>query len=361
MTDKSNASKNTTTSIESLSDMVNELPVRAEELKAKFAAGAVPLEGDYVKLIDAIYSALTALGLDPDNRATGDGLQVNTETGKLEVKTSGAASGLTVTTNGITVDRAVIQPKLTPDSNKGYIKIDGNNTIGIDSLDFGITSGEWVNVVGKGVNTQSINRQHLMVHGQQFTLTSLLNESWGHNCIELKFKPSGGIKTHEDGLEIDTSVIQPKLTAGTGITISGSTISANLQEVDIDVIPAIKMMAAIHGATHYSIHNYYLALYKSIGSAGNRTWQIYLITRLRPGDDGSFIVIPVLKASYSLEDVTIDGQFMQEVSLNKASDFSGCMIVKFPGVYESIEGKVVGIAITMGSLTRLYDSEIYKV
>lgn len=271
MTDKSNASKNTANSIESLSDMVNELPVRAEELKAKFAAGAVPLEGDYVKLIDAIYSALTALGLDPDNRATGDGLQVNTETGKLEVKTSGAVSGLTVTTNGIAVDKTVIQPKLTPDANKGYIKIDGNNTIGIDSLDFGITSSKWINVVGKGVNTQSINKQHLMVHGEQFTL----NESSGYNCIELKLKPSGGIKTHADGLEIDTSVIQPKLTAGEGITITGNTISNSQNE------NFIRSMAAMYGATYFSENIHYVALYTTaIFVGGNYTRRIYLAIKL---------------------------------------------------------------------------------
>ncbi|HEI8868279.1 TPA: hypothetical protein SLG40_003837 [Serratia odorifera] len=290
MTKKSNASKNTTTNIENLSALVNTLPGKADELKAKFAAGAVPLEGDYAKLIDAIYYALAALGLEPDNTSTGDGLQVNTTTNKLEVKnagttsgltvnssgiaikTTGATSGLTVNGSGIAVDTNIIQKKLTP-MEKGYINIDADNAISINSEPFGQENSNWINVVGKGQNTSSINKLNLMVKAEQFTLTSMTNTTWGHNCIELKLKNNGGIKSTQNGLEVDASVIQPKISVTRPLQLTGATVGLGLRDYGASHtdstyanILALKPSNAEHLTLYVNTHHFTLTDSHSIAT-----------------------------------------------------------------------------------------------
>ncbi|MBD2803828.1 hypothetical protein ID852_03640 [Xenorhabdus sp. 42] len=118
------------TNTDTLADLVKELPIKATKLQEKFAAGAIPQEGDFKDLIRTIYIALTALGLDPDSRTTGNGLQVNQATNKLEVKLATPNSGLKVTENGLAVNTSVVQPKLVNMPNSG-ISISLDNKISI--------------------------------------------------------------------------------------------------------------------------------------------------------------------------------------------------------------------------------------
>lgn len=200
MSDKSKASSNTTSDsidVETLTNMVNALPVHADELKQKFSAGAVPLEGHFRELIEAIYMALAAVGLDPDSRATGKGLQVNDN--KLEVKTTGDASGLTVGDEGVAVDIETIQPKLTMGegitqtgatiavdttiiqgklSASWGLKFSTNGkTLELDTFPFGQEAGSYIHVLNANGNGL-----HLSVLGTQFE-TETPN---GYNHLNIK-------------------------------------------------------------------------------------------------------------------------------------------------------------------------------
>ncbi|MCP1293304.1 hypothetical protein NK214_24300, partial [Chromobacterium sp. S0633] len=80
--------------------------VSSNELKAKFAARSIPLEGDFANLIDMADAGCRALGQGKGQTGPGAGLQLDTISGLLSAKTDTAA-GLSVSTSGVGINTAV--------------------------------------------------------------------------------------------------------------------------------------------------------------------------------------------------------------------------------------------------------------
>lgn len=97
------------------------------DIKAKFAAGSIPLDTDFANLIDMADCGRKAIGQSPDqsDNSVGVGLQLASDTGKLGVLAQAdgglvaastgvsvkAGSGITVDANGVSVDQSIIFPK----------------------------------------------------------------------------------------------------------------------------------------------------------------------------------------------------------------------------------------------------------
>jgi microcystin-dependent protein len=276
------------------------LPGR-DEVKGKFVAGAVPLEADYATHIDATYTALAAVGLDPDSATTGQGLQLNTATNKLEVNTATIQAKLTAT-DGVQLNTNTLSAKLHTAStnhiagviradtaglfidtgngstrkgllaqpadanrsvlglalntshcmldNTGYLGINTANvqlklsaakpltltgaTVGLGLRTYGAlhTDAAYANILA--LKPTTANELTLYANTQHFTLTTAhtvptlqINTA----NIQPKLTAGSGITINtSNNIAVNTTVIQPKLTAGSGITINSANnnIAVNL-------------------------------------------------------------------------------------------------------------------------------------
>lgn len=248
-----------------------------DEVKGKFVAGAVPLEADYATHIDATYAALAAVGLDPDSATTGHGLQLNSASNKLEVNTATIQARLTAT-NGVQLNSNTLSAKLhTASTNHqaGVIRADATGLFidtGNGSTRKGLlaqpaaTSGNDASrsVLGLALNTShclldntgylginTANVQLKLSAAKPLTLSgttvglglktygALHTDAAYANILALKPTTANELTLYANTqhftlntshsvptLQINTANIQPKLTQGNGITITGNTAIA---------------------------------------------------------------------------------------------------------------------------------------
>ncbi|MGP2966193.1 hypothetical protein [Serratia marcescens] len=530
MSESSKPSLNSTSA--SMDPGANALPGR-EEVKGKFSAGAVPLEANYAAHIDATYTALAAVGLDPDSPDTGHGLQVNTATNKLEVNTATIQARLTATdgvqlnsntlsaklhtastnhiagviradstglyidtgnastrkgllaqpagTSGNDANRSVLGLALNTShcllDNSGYLGINTANvqlklsaakpltlsgtTMGLGLNSYGalhsdaayanilalkpttasaltlyanthhftlntghsvptlqintaniqpkLTNGTGISITGNtvavnttviqpkltagtGITVNSSNNniavnttviQPKLTAGTGITINSSNNNiAVNTTVIQPKLTNGTGISITGNTVAVNTTVIQPKLTNGTGISITGNTVavnttliqpkltkgegitlSGNTISTERNATLAVKMLAAEHGATHYAINNFYIALLRYRGQdSGFALWQIYLMARIN--NSGNLISsIPSLSDNYSKSNIKIDGHENADVTQYRTNRMSVILNFMLPTSYTDLANKPLSVLIQFYNAGSwgTYDSTIYKV
>ena len=307
-----------------------------ENLTDVFVRNAVPRQDNYQLWLKQHYDMAYSLGLEKgaDGEATqGNGLTLNSDSKKLEIKPAGTTSGLMVTTAGVGV-KVKANSGLEPDLTNGLaVKLYSNGPLNIQS-DGGLTvktvingdsskhfagvlrgdhTGLWINVGDPKVSGQRQGLKSYEAKDSEFgaTLGIDLDTSGAlqfntagqvgvkvipNSSLEIttagvgvKVKPNSGVENTTSGIGIKVAPNSgvENTTAGVGIkvkpnsglenTTTGISVKvASGLKVDsggVDINPTfqnmIRMMGALYGASHYALFDNFFAFFKNNGRGSN--------------------------------------------------------------------------------------------
>ncbi|MEG6258816.1 hypothetical protein [Enterobacter bugandensis] len=396
-----------TAASEALAEKINALTRTATELKSRFIAGALPLDTDFEALIDAIYVALTAVGLATDPAAPGDGLIITND--KLSVKGTGA---VTVNSSGVGVKVASygrVDPNTSPagvihnDENGLYIRTGtGNTKKGL--AQFGTGNGGILGIAlsdDPGLKFDAEGRLEAVVKSEPEPLKA--GDGIGIKDGVISVKSGNGITTGAAGVAIKLAGSSPGLifddvgglksavsaqgySAGSGINISNiNQVSIKLAQnsglaVDSSGLKLSEQQQALTAGNGISIDNGKVSLVLANSNSGLKVDYTGLALHLTPSygigfeddngalkisikigsglkfnEDGALAIANAMNSGLILEDgLKINADNLLAINENELTISSGRYVV--PGMIQQFMGDPAtvpeGWAICDGSVNK---------